>query len=130
MKTNEEIANVSANVPGTGVTPAGKPAGFGDPIVNPSAAKRWKKANEIGQGVLRRRLPNFAGAAVFEVASDVFHAARLEKRKHKTWRKYLEEDDCMVEIREFANKNPNTPIILQNARTGEMCYARYGKRGK
>lgn len=125
---DEEIANVSANIPGTGVTPAGKPSNFGDPIMNPAAAKRWKKANQSGQGIIRRRLPNFAGAAVFEVAADVFHAARLEKRKHKTWRKYLEENECMSEIREFANKNPKTPIILQNERTGEMCYARYGNK--
>ena len=69
----------------------------------------------------------FAGAAVFEVSSHVFHTAKMEKRKHKTWRKYLEEDDCLAEIREYANKNPGKPIILKNANTGEMTHARYGR---
>ena len=70
----------------------------------------------------------FAGAMVFEVSSAVFHTAKLEKRKHKTWKKYLEEDDCLAEIREYANKNPGRSIILKNRNTGEMTYARYGKR--
>ena len=80
---------------------------------------RW-----LQQGIKEFR----AGAMVFEVSSAVFHTAKLEKRKHKTWRKYLEEDDCLAEIREYANKNPGRPIILKNKNTGEMTYARYGKR--
>ena len=70
----------------------------------------------------------FAGAVVFEVSSHVFHSAKMEKRKHKTWRKYLEEDDALAEVREYANKNPGKGIILRNKNTGEMTYARYGKR--
>jgi hypothetical protein len=84
-------------------------------------------------GYFRRKAPvlaedTFAGAMVFEVSPSVFHTAKMEKRKHKTWRKYLEEDDCLAEIREYANKNPGRPIILKNKNTGEMTYARYGKR--
>ena len=56
------------------------------------------------------------------------HSAKMEKRKHKTWRKYLEEDDALAEVREYANKNPGKSIILKNRNTGEMTYARYGKK--
>ena len=77
---------------------------------------------------LKEDVDTFAGAMVFEVSPGVFHTAKMEKRKHKTWRKYLEEDDCLAEIREYANKNPGRPIILKNKNTGEMTYARYGKR--
>lgn len=89
--------------------------------------------NSVIMGYFRRKAPvlaedTFAGAMVFEVSSTVFHAAKMEKRKHKTWRKYLEEDDCLAEIREYANKNPGRPIVLKNMNTGEMTYARYGKR--
>lgn len=76
-----------------------------------------------------RRKKDFAGAAVFEVSPTVFHSARWEKRKRKHWKTYLEEEDCLSEIREFAKKNPHRAIVLQNERTGEMCYARYGKKG-
>jgi hypothetical protein len=131
----EEIANVSGNIPGTGVTPAGKPAGFGDPIVNPGAAKRWKRINATQNGgILRRKKPNmiaedtFAGSVVFEVSSKVFHNAKMEKRRGKHWRKYLDEDDCFAEIREYAAKNPGRGIVLRNENTGEMCYARYPKK--
>lgn len=125
---NEEIANVSAGIPGTGQTPAGKPPGFGDPIVNPGAAKRWKKANAM----FRRKSPNmvaedtFAGAVVFEVNSKIFHNLTLAKRKGKHWRTYLEEDDCYAEIREWARKNKG-PIVVRNECTGEMRYVRYGR---
>ena len=77
---------------------------------------------------LKEDVDTFAGAMVFEVSPGVFHTAKMEKRKHKTWKKYLEEDDCLAEIREYANKNPGRPIILKNKNTGEMTYARYGKR--
>lgn len=128
---NEEIANVSANIPGTGQTPAGKPPGFGDPIVSPGAASRWKKINTTHKGgILRRKKPNmvaedtFAGAAVFEVNSKLFHSLTLAKRKGKHWRTYLEEDDCYSEIREWAKKNKG-PIVIRNESTGEMRYVRY-----
>ena len=123
----EEIANVSAGVPGTGVTPAGKPSGFGDAIVNPKSAKTWKKINSM----FRRKTPNqlaeetFAGAAIFEVSSKLFHNITLQKRKGKHWRTYLEEDDCYAEIREWARKHPKGKIVVRNECTGEMRYVRY-----
>ena len=260
----EEIANVSAGVPGTGVTPEGKPQGFGDPIVKPKAAKTWKKMNAM----LRRRSPvmeqqidetdsdaakkygrkalvsyknardkhvnavtglksnippeyvtgtaplktmekrfkgmtraaniiqkdkkeksdvklvkesatmaalaagsalgaaaaphinkavgkgldwlekkrkqkhqdhydkksrrvvkeeTFAGAVVFEVSAHTFHNAKMEKRKGKHWRTYLDECDELSEIRQYANKHPKKAIVLQNRNTNEMVYVRYGK---
>ena len=132
----EEIANVSGNIPGTGApAPEGKPANFGDAIVRPDAAKRWKAINKTTSGgILRRKKPNmiaeesFAGSVVFEVSSKVFHTARNEKRKGKHWRTYLDEDDCFADIREYAKKNPGKGIVLRNENTGEMCYARYPKK--
>ena len=90
-------------------------------------ANTSKKVGDKWKDVVKE--DTFAGAAVFEVSSHVFHTAKMEKRKHKTWRKYLEEDDCLAEIREYANKHPHKPIVLKNRTTGEMLYARYGKRG-
>lgn len=131
-KVDEEIANVSAGIPGTGQTPAGKPANFGDPIVNPGASKRWKAINAATSGgMFRRKKPNmvaeetFAGSVVFEVNSKLFHNLTLAKRKGKHWRTYLEEDDCYAEIREWATKHPKGKIIVRNECTGEMRYVRY-----
>ncbi len=69
----------------------------------------------------------FAGASVFEVSSHTFHNAKMEKRKGKHWRTYLDECDELSEIRQYANKNPGKPIVLQNRNTNEMVYVRYGK---
>ena len=111
---------------------------MGEPGVSVKAQKKRYGKNQstptpVIINMMRRKAPVlaedvFAGAMVFEVSSSVFHTAKLEKRKHKTWRKYLEEDDCLAEIREYANKNPGRAIILKNKNTGEMTYARYGKR--
>jgi hypothetical protein len=84
---------------------------------------------------LNRKAPviaeeTFAGATVFEVSSHVFHTAKMEKRKGAHWRKYLEEDDALSEVRDYANKNPGKPIILKNRNTGEMTHARYGNKRK
>lgn len=133
---NEDAPTVNAgsgNIAGIGVGPKGEPG------VHPRHQPKKNKtpSTPVVMAMLRRKAPNplaeecetFAGAVVFEVAPSVFHNAKLEKRKHKTWRKYLEEDDCLAEVREYANKNPRKPIILKNRLTGEMCYARYGKKG-
>jgi hypothetical protein len=110
----------------------------GEPPVSVKTQRKIQKrqktpSNDVIMAYFRRKAPvlaedTFAGAMVFEVSPGVFHAAKMEKRKHKTWRKYLEEDDCLAEVREYANKNPGRPIILKNKNTGEMTYARYGKR--
>ena len=118
-------------IAGIGVGPQGEP---GVSVKTQRKIQRKQKSTptSVIMGYFRRKAPvlaedTFAGAMVFEVSSAVFHTAKMEKRKHKTWRKYLEEDDCLAEIREYANKNPG-PIILKNRNTGEMTYARYGKR--
>jgi hypothetical protein len=125
----------SGNIAGIGVGPQGEP---GVSV----KAQRKRQRNEkstptsVILGMLRRKAPNpiaeefetFAGSIVFEVSSKVFHIARNEKRKGKHWRKYLDEDDCFAEIREYAKKNPGRGIVLRNENTGEMCYARYPKK--
>ena len=126
------------SVAGIGVGPNGEPGV--SPEFQPGGKKRRFK-NAAGTNspllfpdMMKRTIPSlvkedtFAGAVVFEVSSHVFHSAKMEKRKHKTWRKYLEEDDALAEVREYANKNPGKSIILKNRNTGEMTYARYGKK--
>lgn len=124
----------SGAVAGAGIGPMGEP---GVSV----KAQRKRQRNEKSTptpviiNMLRRKAPNpiveefntFAGAIVFEVSSTTFHNARTEKRKGKHWRTYLDECDELAEIREYANKNPGKPIVLQNRNTNEMCYVRYGK---
>ena len=113
----------------------------GDPPVSRKAQRKIQRREKstptpVIINMMRRKAPvmaeeceTFAGAVVFEVSTEVFYNTKNQKRKHKTWRKYLEEDDCLAEIREYANKHPHKPIVLKNRTTGEMLYARYGKRG-
>lgn len=109
----------------------------GDPPVSVKAQRKIRKKQSttptpVIMSMLRRKLVSeetFAGSAVFEVSTSVFHTAKMGKRKGKHWRTYLEEDDCFLHIREYAQKNPKKGIILRNERTGEMLYARYGKKG-
>lgn len=77
-----------------------------------------------------RRSEDFAGKAVFSVPPNLYDEARLEKRKYQRWTKYLEENsyDELAPIREFANANPTKPIIIENEKTGAMCYVKYGKK--
>ena len=136
----EEIANsasggsAGSQIASLGIPNATKGSTFGEPGVSKTKYKDTKSPL-LWPEMMRRTMPNmvkenrerFAGAAVFEVDSATFHAAKFHKRKGKHWRKYLGEDDCLSEIRDYANKNPGKPIIIKNKTTGEMCYARYGK---
>ena len=125
----------SGAIAGAGIGPMGEP---GVSV----KAQRKRQRNEKSTptpviiNMLKRKAPNpivedcetFAGSVVFEVSTNVFHLAKNEKRKGKHWRKYLDEDDCFAEIREYARKNPGRGIVLRNENTGEMCYARYPKK--
>ena len=137
---SEEIANsasggaAGSQIASLGIPNPNKSANFGEPGVSKTKYKDTKSPL-LWPEMMRRTMPNmvkenrerFAGAAVFEVDSATFHTAKFHKRKGKHWRKYLGEDDCLSEIRDYANKNPGKPIIIKNKTTGEMCYARYGK---
>lgn len=89
--------------------------------------------SNLGKHTKPKHLPEnfdtFAGATVFEVSSSTFHNAKMEKRKGKHWRTYLDECDELTEIRDYANKNPGKPIVLRNRNTNEMTYVRYGRKG-
>lgn len=135
MINEDAPTNNVAGVAGIGVGPQGEP---GVPTeVQAKIRKRQKtpsnstvmnyfrrKAPVMAEETTSRRRDKFAGVAVFEVSSSLFHSLVNEKRKGKHWRTYLEEDDCYAEIREFANKHKG-PIIVQNENTGEMRYIRY-----
>ena len=126
------------DIAGAGVSKAGKPANWGEPPVHPRHQPKSGKTpstKSVVMALVRRKAPNlmnedtFAGAVVFEVSSATFHNAKMEKRKGKHWRTYLDECDELTEIREYANKNPSKPIVLKNRNTNEMTYVRYGRRG-
>lgn len=115
------------SVAGIGVGPKGEP---GVPVSVQKKRYGKTKSPLLFPDMIKRTVPNlvkedtFAGAAIFEVSSSLFHNLTMQKRKGKHWRTYLEEDDCYAEIREYANKNKG-PIIIRNESTGEMRYIRY-----
>lgn len=119
----------SGNIAGIGVGPKGEPG------VSPKFQPKKKNSVELFPDLIRRSEPQnivksrrqgqFAGAAVFEVSSSIFHNLTVQKRKGKHWRTYLEEDDCYAEIREWAAKNPRGKIVVRNENTGEMRYIKY-----
>jgi hypothetical protein len=102
----------SGNIAGLGVGPKGEPGR------NPSLMP------------MVRRSKDFAGKAVFSVPTKLYDEARLQKRKYQRWTKYLDENsyDELAPIREYANANPTKPIIIENEKTGAMCYVKYGKK--
>ena len=101
---------------------------YGDKYHTGKSGERFYEVVEHPDSKKRKlKEETFAGATVFEVSSHTFHNAKMEKRKGKHWRTYLDECDELAEIREYANKNPGRPIVLQNRNTNEMVYVRYGK---
>ncbi len=68
----------------------------------------------------------FANNDVFSVSSDRYHKCVEGKRRYLKYENYVGTDDVGQTIREFARKNPNKPIIIQDQITGSMSYLRYG----
>jgi hypothetical protein len=130
----------SGAIAGIGVGPQGEPG------ISRSVMKKYKKRNDSGKeaqetelSLMKRKTPmmeetkecktgTFAGQTTFVVPSNIFHEARMSKKKGKHWRTYIGEDDHWKHIREYAMKNPKKAVILQDENTGSMCYARYGSK--
>ena len=107
--SEDAVANAAGSgaVAGLGVGPQGEPGGDSSMII-----KRKK----------------FAGHDVFEVSADWFHKARLGKKKHARYELYVGNDKIGEEIRSYATENYGKPVIIQDERSGAMCYLRYGKK--
>lgn len=112
----------SGNIAGIGVGPQGEP-GI-SPRVQASHRNR-----------IRRRSPpvglaegTFAGKKVFVVNGDYFNMARLGKKKHDKYEKYVGRDEIGEAIRMYGRdpKNKGKAIILQHENTGAMMYLKYG----
>ena len=103
-------------------------SGMGDPKKGEIIKPEKEQTNEETQPVSNVRKGRFAGQDTFIVPSDMFHKARNEKSKGKHWKTYIGECEYGQAIREYANKNRKNAIVLEDEKTGTMCYARYGKK--
>lgn len=136
----------AGNIAGLGVGAAGEPG------ISPRIQKKIQRKNEDEAdtqdavlGMWRRKTPQiaegtegvsvksfvvekgkFAGHDTFVVPSDMFHNARMQKKKGAHWTKYVGSGVHAEAIRQHAKANYGKPIILQDENTGAMCYASYG----
>jgi hypothetical protein len=78
--------------------------------------------------LLRRK--KFAKEETFVLAREDYLnlAATKGKKPYAHWESYLEKQPWAHEIREYANKNPKRPVIVECGDTGYMTYLRYGKK--
>lgn len=131
-------ANVSGsgNIAGLGVGPKGEP-GISVPVQKKHKKRAVSSLLPVSD-ILRRPKPvmeevdtgMFAGETTFIVPSHVYERMVTEKRKHKHWRTFINENDISPVIREYANANPDSPIFLEDKNTGYITCVRYGKRKK
>ena len=69
---------------------------------------------------------DFAGARVYVVSGDRWHASRLGKGRYSRYEKYVGNDKLGETIRLYGRMNPKSPIILKNEDNGAMLYLKYG----
>jgi hypothetical protein len=74
------------------------------------------------------RRKKFAGNECFVVNNETYSKCIQGKKAFKHWKTYVGECDTGSAIREYARTNRDAPIVVQDERTGAMCYLRYGKK--
>ena len=72
----------------------------------------------------------FAGATTFMFKRKQFlNFQNEQKRDRKWWKTYLgENEDYLEEVRQYARRNPKSPIVFECEDTGHLFYVRYGKK--
>ena len=113
IKEDAPAMSVGAGLQGLS-SAKGEPVAGYDPVMTPD--------------VLRRKPLDFAGKKVFKVSSDAYHKAVRGKDKYKHFKSYIGDPELTKEIREYAKNNRNSPIIIQDEKTGAMVYLKHGKR--
>ena len=65
----------------------------------------------------------FAQMPVFKVSQDDFQRCKDVKKKYARWNKHIDtESDYGKKIHGYAKKNPKSPIIVQDDKSGNMVY--------
>lgn len=106
----------------------------GEPGVSKKRQRKWQDANAKDQGMMRRGIRKlvppikegcFAGKKTFKVSTSSILEVKVCKRKGAHWSKFLPENNIGEAIREWANANPNEPVILEDD-IGNIVFVRYG----
>ena len=66
------------------------------------------------------------GTPIFQVTPDVYDMCKWGREKYQRWNKVVGESNGVEKIKEYGKKNPTAPIIVQNKKSGEMQYLRFG----
>lgn len=65
----------------------------------------------------------FAGMPVFKVSPEDYLKSINGRVKYQRWSKHLDmENEESTEAKKYAHRNPGSPVIVQNQKTGEMSY--------
>ena len=71
----------------------------------------------------KKKREKFAGKDVFKVSEQEYDKCMPGKIKYERWSKTFDEDsEVGMEIKNYARRNPNTPFIVQNEKSGEMMF--------
>lgn len=111
-----------------------------EPIVNPQAARKYKKKNKeqytsgrkigsvvIGEGEeTEPNVERHGDFVVFVVDVDTFNAAKLGKKRFDRYSKYVGKSELGEQIRQYGRQNPKMPVILKDEKSGQLCFLKYG----
>jgi hypothetical protein len=114
-----------------GTTTAGVAGLTPDTVGVPVSKKKKKEAEEKTKSMTEERFPRhaglvkeFKGVRVFQLPPNVFKEV-TKRSKGDRWKKTLPEDlDSLNSIRQYSQRNPNKPVIVQCSESGEMKYLR------
>lgn len=128
MKLNEDAPtnNVgSGNIDGVGIGPKGEP-GFSLKVRRKYKEKNIKTSDDLSDDItlLRRKSiveSTFSGHKSFIVPLETFTSWKNFRLNGAPWNLYISEEI----IRSFASQNPKEPIIIENAQSGAIFFARY-----
>lgn len=91
--------------------------GYPGPVVKKKAQKKWRTAN-------------WNGMRAYYVPEDVFTRCCHGKTDTERFSAFIQEPDMLEDMREYAKKYSDQPILLHNEKTGSYHFLKYGKRFK
>ena len=119
MKTFKKLLKEIANIASSGAV-----SGMGYNVGKPDQPQvSGRDADDVKINPKKRKRDKFAGCEVFKVSTEEYNNCLRGRSKYERWNRKLDMDVMEnQDIREYAHRNPNTPIIIMDEKYGTMSY--------
>ena len=99
-------------------------------FINTNKTKKLMiESSDVKEAITTANVPTtptgkMGGVDFFDCDDDTYHKCRNGKKKYDRWDKYVGDTDFGIGLKQWAQKNPSSPILVRNTKYNTYSYLR------